>query len=156
MHNVQRILVAVGRHCRIVDRMVSAQDDWRRARLEWRGQRSRYWRGSVPCPYGLSASPTSTILTADVGKYSISSSSHAPLCERKQGRRLAIAWTETRARCWVPMSFGTPRMAKSASSAARSAHADALAKVQSTKGRFNRPLAYPCSAITPSVIAAMT
>ena len=33
MHNVQRILVAVGRHCRIVDRMVSAQDDWRRAHV---------------------------------------------------------------------------------------------------------------------------
>ncbi len=31
--NVQRLLVAVGRHCRTGDRMVSAEDDRRRAHV---------------------------------------------------------------------------------------------------------------------------
>ncbi len=33
VYNVQWLLVALGRHCRIVDRMVSPEDDWRRAHV---------------------------------------------------------------------------------------------------------------------------
>src|SRR5690606_862982 len=100
----------------------------------------------------MSASPMSTIRTLSTGKYTLSSSwSYAPLCpneNRVEASRIARGPKRAPERYWVPISYGTPSTATSASILSQSRQSGRFPNVHSpTNGRSSRPLSYPWLAI---------